>query len=212
MDTFKVGNRAACRCASTSARPSSIVPPDLVRGGTGAAAGGRHRVLIERRDRSSSDRSGEAAAMAAVATTGSAGGPGAAGRRERELGAPSARSLLVTVLGEFLLPAGGWVWTGTLVGVLGVLGIEASACRAALASMPSTPRTPTNVPVQTHPPAGSKNSPSTVTNSERALGAPSSSGRSRGGRSTPADPVVATAAIAAAGGRHRVLIERRAVS
>src|SRR5664280_2325443 len=133
MDTFKVGNRAACRCASTSARPSSIVPPDLVRGGTGAAAGGRHRVLIERRDRSSSDRSGEAAAMAAVATTGSAGGPGAAGRRPLELGAPSARSLLVTVLGEFLLPAGGWVWTGTLVGVLGVLGIEASAARQALA-------------------------------------------------------------------------------
>src|SRR5664280_2890263 len=92
MDTFKVGNRAACRCASTSARPSSIVPPDLVRGG-----------------------------------------PGAAGRRPLELGAPSARSLLVTVLGEFLLPAGGWVWTGTLVGVLGVLGIEASAARQALA-------------------------------------------------------------------------------
>src|SRR5664280_427813 len=113
MDTFKVGNRAACRCASTSARPSSIVPPDLVRGGTGAAAGGRHRVLIERRDRSSSDRSGEVAAMAAVATTGSAGGPGAAGRRPLELGAPSARSLLVAVLG--------------------VLGIEASAARQALA-------------------------------------------------------------------------------
>src|SRR5664280_2890260 len=55
--------------------------------------------------------------------------------------------------------------------------LRASACRAALASMPSTPSTPTNVPVQTHPPAGSKNSPSTVTNSERALGAPSSSGR-----------------------------------
>jgi len=71
--------------------------------------------------------------MAAVATTGSAGGPGAAGRRPLELGAPSARSLLVTVLGEFVLPAGGWVWTGTLVGVLGVLGIEAGAARQALA-------------------------------------------------------------------------------
>src|SRR5664280_2475439 len=155
MDTFKVGNRAACRCASTSARPSSIVPPDLVRGGTGAAAGGRHRVLIERRDRSSSDRRGEAAAMAAVATTGSAGGPGAAGRRPLELGAPSARSLLVTVLGEFVLPAGGWVWTGTLVVVRGALGIEAGAARQAPVSVRSSSSTPTNVPVQTHPPAGS---------------------------------------------------------
>jgi len=32
-----------------------------------------------------------------------------------------------------VLPAGGWVWTGTLVGVLGVLGIEAGAARQALA-------------------------------------------------------------------------------
>src|SRR5664280_2615913 len=90
MDTFKVGNRAACRCASTSARPSSIVPPDLVRGGTGAAARGRRRVLIERRDRSSSDRSGEAAAMAAVATTGSAGVDRPPRDRPLALGAPSA--------------------------------------------------------------------------------------------------------------------------
>src|SRR5664280_2432616 len=91
--------------------------------------------------------------------------------------------------------------------------LRASACRAALASMPSTPSTPTNVPVQTHPPAGSKNSPSTVTNSERALGAPSSSGRRPAAPGPPADPVVATAAIAAASPLRSLLLRsRRSIS
>src|SRR5450759_4200106 len=91
--------------------------------------------------------------------------------------------------------------------------LRASACRAALASMPSTPSTPTNVPVQTHPPAGSTNSPSTVTNSERALGAPSSSGRRPAAPGPPADPVVATAAIIAASPLRSLLLRsRRSIS
>ena len=42
---------------------------------------------------------------------------------ERESGYPSARSLLLTVLGEFVRPRRGQVWTGTLVQALGALGV-----------------------------------------------------------------------------------------
>jgi len=45
----------------------------------------------------------------------------------------SARSLLLTVLGEFVLPAGHPVWTATLVDVLAGLGVENTAARQALA-------------------------------------------------------------------------------
>ena len=44
----------------------------------------------------------------------------------------SARSLLLTVLGEFALPRGEPVWTGTFVSALGALGIEEKATRQAL--------------------------------------------------------------------------------
>ncbi|HVB42875.1 MAG TPA: PaaX family transcriptional regulator C-terminal domain-containing protein [Streptosporangiaceae bacterium] len=54
-------------------------------------------------------------------------------RRRRELGAASARSLLLTVLGEFVLPAGRPVWTATFLEALGLLGVEAKAVRQALA-------------------------------------------------------------------------------
>src|SRR3954447_2002740 len=47
--------------------------------------------------------------------------------------APSARSLLLTVLGEFVHPREGRVWTGTLVEALGALGVEAKSARQALA-------------------------------------------------------------------------------
>jgi len=47
--------------------------------------------------------------------------------------AASARSLLLTVLGEFVHPRGGQVWTGTLVEALGALGVEAKSARQALA-------------------------------------------------------------------------------
>ncbi|MFC5746182.1 PaaX family transcriptional regulator C-terminal domain-containing protein [Actinomadura rugatobispora] len=54
-------------------------------------------------------------------------------RRRRELGAASARSLLLTVLGEFALPAGRPVWTAALLEALGLLGVEEKAVRQALA-------------------------------------------------------------------------------
>ena len=53
--------------------------------------------------------------------------------RQRESTAPSARSILLTLLGEFVHPRGGEVWTGTLVDAMATLGIEAKAARQALA-------------------------------------------------------------------------------
>lgn len=52
--------------------------------------------------------------------------------RRRQLGTASARSLLLTVLGEFVLPQSAPVWTSTLVTVLGELGVEEKAARQAL--------------------------------------------------------------------------------
>ncbi|HEY3686228.1 MAG TPA: PaaX family transcriptional regulator C-terminal domain-containing protein [Streptosporangiaceae bacterium] len=51
----------------------------------------------------------------------------------RELGAAGARSLLLTVLGEFALPAGRPVWTAAFLRALGLLGVEEKAIRQALA-------------------------------------------------------------------------------
>jgi phenylacetic acid degradation operon negative regulatory protein len=56
-------------------------------------------------------------------------------RPAREIGAASARSLLLTVLGEFVLPAGGPSWTAAFVAGLGLLGVEEKATRQALARM-----------------------------------------------------------------------------
>jgi phenylacetic acid degradation operon negative regulatory protein len=53
--------------------------------------------------------------------------------RRRELGATSARSLLLTVLGEFVLPRPDPVWTQTLIDVLAGLGVEQKSARQALA-------------------------------------------------------------------------------
>jgi len=53
--------------------------------------------------------------------------------RRRELRVPSARSLLLTVLGEFVLPGGGPVWTAALVRGLALLGVAEKAARQALA-------------------------------------------------------------------------------
>jgi phenylacetic acid degradation operon negative regulatory protein len=54
--------------------------------------------------------------------------------RRREVGNASARSLLMTMLGEFVLPRGGGpVWTQALVSGLGLFGIEAKSARQALA-------------------------------------------------------------------------------
>lgn len=53
--------------------------------------------------------------------------------RRRELGTTSARSLLLTVLGEFVLPADEPVWTSVLIRILGDLGVEPKSARQALA-------------------------------------------------------------------------------
>jgi phenylacetic acid degradation operon negative regulatory protein len=53
--------------------------------------------------------------------------------RRRSLGAPAARSVLLTVLGEYVLPRDEAVWQETLVAALGALGTSAQAARQALA-------------------------------------------------------------------------------
>lgn len=57
------------------------------------------------------------------------GDPGA---RRRATGTASARSLLLTVLGEFVLPRDAPAWTGALVTALGQVGVEEKAARQAL--------------------------------------------------------------------------------
>jgi phenylacetic acid degradation operon negative regulatory protein len=53
--------------------------------------------------------------------------------RRLETGAPSARSLLLTILGEFMFPQREAVWTATFVGALAAVGVEEKAARQALA-------------------------------------------------------------------------------
>ena len=54
-------------------------------------------------------------------------------RRRHSVGIASARSWLLTVLGEFVLPSRHPAWTSTIVTVLGGLGLEEKASRQALA-------------------------------------------------------------------------------
>jgi len=53
--------------------------------------------------------------------------------RRREVGSASARSLLLTILGEFALPRAEPVWTATVLDALSRLGVEQRAARQALA-------------------------------------------------------------------------------
>ncbi|MQA95358.1 MAG: PaaX family transcriptional regulator [Streptosporangiales bacterium] len=53
--------------------------------------------------------------------------------RRHAAGEPSARGLLLTVLGEFVLPRAEPVWTATLIGLLDRLGVEEKSARQALA-------------------------------------------------------------------------------
>jgi phenylacetic acid degradation operon negative regulatory protein len=53
--------------------------------------------------------------------------------RRHAAGAASARGLLFTVLGEFVLPAGGTAWTSAFIEVFARLGVEEKAIRQALA-------------------------------------------------------------------------------
>lgn len=52
--------------------------------------------------------------------------------RRQELGAASARSLLLTVLGEYVLPDGRAVWTATLIDLLADLDVAEKAARQAI--------------------------------------------------------------------------------
>ena len=52
--------------------------------------------------------------------------------RRHAAGAPSARGLLFTVLGELVLPTGGEAWTSAFIDVFGRLGVEEKAARQAL--------------------------------------------------------------------------------
>jgi phenylacetic acid degradation operon negative regulatory protein len=52
--------------------------------------------------------------------------------RRRSVGAPAARSLLLTVLGEYVLPRAGSVWQETLVAALTSVGYTSQASRQAL--------------------------------------------------------------------------------
>jgi phenylacetic acid degradation operon negative regulatory protein len=52
--------------------------------------------------------------------------------RHHAAGAASARGLLFTILGEYVLPAGGSAWTSTFVELLRRLGVEQKAARQAL--------------------------------------------------------------------------------
>lgn len=56
-----------------------------------------------------------------------------AGARRRAPGGPSARSLLLTILGEFVLPGEAPVWTTALVATLAELGVEEKSARQAIA-------------------------------------------------------------------------------
>ena len=53
-----------------------------------------------------------------------AGEPVPALSRRHEAGAVSARGLLFTVLGEFVLPTGGSAWTSAFIEVFGRLGLN----------------------------------------------------------------------------------------
>jgi phenylacetic acid degradation operon negative regulatory protein len=53
--------------------------------------------------------------------------------RSRSVGAPAARSVLLTALGEYVLGAPDGVWQETLIGALGALGYKTQAARQALA-------------------------------------------------------------------------------
>src|ERR1700758_3020947 len=53
--------------------------------------------------------------------------------RRRSVGSPATRSLLLTVLGEYVLPRSGEVWQETLVAALAALGYTEQAARQALA-------------------------------------------------------------------------------
>ncbi len=67
-----------------------------------------------------------------MAVRSSAAAPAKALSRRHAAGAPSARGLLFTLLGELVLPADGTAWTSAVLAVFARLGIEEKATRQAL--------------------------------------------------------------------------------
>ncbi len=63
---------------------------------------------------------------------GSAAQPPASLSGRQDRGPKTARGLLFTVLGEFVLPSGGMAWTSAIIEVLGRMGVEEKATRQAL--------------------------------------------------------------------------------
>ena len=53
--------------------------------------------------------------------------------RRRSVGAPAARSMLLTILGEYVMPRHDALWQETLIDALGTLGYKPQAARQALA-------------------------------------------------------------------------------
>jgi phenylacetic acid degradation operon negative regulatory protein len=68
-----------------------------------------------------------------VATPAPVSDPGPTLSRRHAAGAVSARGLLFTVLGEFVLPTGGSAWTSAFIETFAALGVEEKAIRQALA-------------------------------------------------------------------------------
>src|SRR5215467_9472157 len=58
--------------------------------------------------------------------------PAPALSRRHAAGAPSARGMLFTLLGEFVLPGGGTAWTSAVLAAFARLGIEEKTTRQAL--------------------------------------------------------------------------------
>jgi phenylacetic acid degradation operon negative regulatory protein len=56
-------------------------------------------------------------------------------RAMRPRSGSSAKALLLTVLGEFVLPHSGSVWTSTIIDALGILGVEERNARQAVARL-----------------------------------------------------------------------------
>lgn len=67
-----------------------------------------------------------------VPRTGGAATSNLSGTRRRQVGSASARSTLLTILGEFVHPRGEPVWTATLIEGLRALGVEEKSARQAL--------------------------------------------------------------------------------
>ncbi len=72
--------------------------------------------------------------MTAVTASGLAPAPppDPAMSRRHAAGAASARGVLFTILGEFVLPGGGQAWTSALIEAMRRLGIEEKSARQAL--------------------------------------------------------------------------------